>query len=168
LSDQYACQYEGYIPDSLVQSLVFSLFFGDPDLEHLHEAREIPEVATARLAVERASDREIEEMEELLMKAERLVADGIVPFELGWAFHEAVCIASHNEVLYRLHKVVGFIVMSAHQQLLRENPSYPWDYDVRAHRRIWKSIRDRRKQAAGEAMRQHLRKAYRILEGKSG
>lgn len=152
-------------PDALVGSSAFTIFFGDPGLEEVQEARTILEVTIAGLAAEQATPHEVEEMERLVQEAEDVAAwRGYSPdlLRLGWAFHTAIARASHNQALSKLQEVIAFIAQRAHQQS-GAYEAYPWQYDAKAHRELWELIRDGDREAVEQAMRKHLAETYRLL-----
>ena len=154
-------------PETLLQSSAFSLFFGNPELDQLHEARSVLEVATARLAASRATLSEIQGMGRLVGEAESLIAAGRVDtnelVRLGWAFHGAIAKASHNEVLYKQHGVIALIADRRHRSS-GAYESYPYSYDANAHRELWQLISKRSRERAGQAMEERLERTYRLLE----
>jgi GntR family transcriptional repressor for pyruvate dehydrogenase complex len=139
------------------------------DLADVCEARIVLETEMAALAAERAEPADVKILRDLLKESERSIAgEGRSFIELDLEFHLAVGSCAKNDVLrHLLTDIRGVLVewITKSQELpgLRENA-------LVQHQKIFESIRQRRPQAAREAMETHLQtfqRAYTLL-GKIG
>jgi GntR family transcriptional repressor for pyruvate dehydrogenase complex len=119
------------------------------------EARLAVEVEVARLAAERRSDEDLEQLVDALASQERLLAGDIdALLDVAANFNVLLAEAAHNEVFVAL--VQSFVGM----MLERAPKIYALDgfreWDLQEHRRIFDAIRDRDPERAGTLMRQHI------------
>lgn len=132
----------------------------DPALPELYEGRLVVEVAAIRLATQRASSGDIQELNEYLDEVESRIK------ELGigredpdvWrqlhSFHRLLVRAAHNKVLLSIFDLL------AHNLVQHQLPFYPLVVDlpseVLSHRELVYRVAARDPEAAAELMHEHL------------
>jgi len=142
-------------PDRVKESLM-RLFRDQPmptveEMERLLELRQLLEETTASLAAVRASDEDLNEIEEALrgMKEDGLDLDETIAADLR--FHRAVTRAAHN----RYFEIVLDPLTEVFQQQIKLTNSY--DTGLAAHRAIFLEIRSRNPIGARQAVRRLMR-----------
>jgi GntR family transcriptional repressor for pyruvate dehydrogenase complex len=153
--------------DAIIRPLAMFLAVEKCSLLEMFEVRRIFEAATARMAAERATEEEVDEIRGALERmTERLnVQDSERGEEHDIAFHFAVAEATHNALLIRLFRTLSGefsrAVSVARRQLYgsKDNPQKIVDQ----HRRIYLAIKDREPERAGQRMLEHLAYAEREL-----
>ncbi len=119
------------------------------------EARLAVEVEVARLAAERRSDEDLEQLLDALAEQERLLAgetDALI--DVAANFNVVLAEAAHNEVFVAL--VQSFVGM-----MIERGPKiYALDgfpaWDLEEHRGLYTAVRDRDGERAAELMRSHI------------
>ncbi|MGW6569477.1 FadR/GntR family transcriptional regulator [Streptomyces sp. NPDC054975] len=93
--------------------------FADSDPRHIAELRSTLESSAARLAAHRRTDRDMKQLDALLAGREEAWASGDAErfVTADGAFHHAVVVASHNEVLTELYADLGHVL----RQWLRDD-----------------------------------------------
>ncbi|NUW45485.1 FadR/GntR family transcriptional regulator [Nonomuraea rhodomycinica] len=136
-------------------------FAGRPDpgfLHDLHELRSIVEPSVARLAAQRRTPGQLEELQQAL---DRMVAaDDPVAADLD--FHRALLAAGGNELLVRMDVVMGAGLAGRDRLVHAANGG---DDPVPSHLAVLEAIRRGDAEAAETAMRDLLAKAWRDVEG---
>lgn len=119
------------------------------------EARLAVEVAVARLAAERRTEEDLEQLTEVLSDQEGLLSGEIDPLvNVAASFNVILAEAAHNEVLVAL-------VMSFVEMMVERGPRiYALDgfraWDLEEHRGIVAAVRDQDADRAAELMRRHI------------
>jgi GntR family transcriptional regulator, transcriptional repressor for pyruvate dehydrogenase complex len=119
------------------------------------EARLTVEVAVARLAAQRRSDEDLEQLLEALAEQERLLAGDVDDLlDVAANFNVVLAEAAHNEVFVAL--VQSFVAL-----MLERGPKiYALDgfreWDLAEHRGLYEAIRDRDADRAAVLMRAHI------------
>jgi GntR family transcriptional regulator, galactonate operon transcriptional repressor len=132
---------------------------GPPDfalLENLTEVRTIVEPAAARLAAERATDEDVQSLDDALgrmAKADGQAADAIAA---DLDFHRALLAATHNPLLVEMERVIANGLAQRDKVVHNADPA---DDPVPSHRAVLDAIRARDAVAAEEAMRALVDKA---------
>jgi GntR family transcriptional regulator, transcriptional repressor for pyruvate dehydrogenase complex len=123
----------------------------------LLEARLTVEVRLAQLAAERATDGDVEAIQEAArLRAEARPSEYL---ERGIAFHLAVASAAHNQVLTFMLMAVSRLYFDVLEMLDRGTQQALVDYRARqqgGHEQILSAIAARAPAAAGRAMEEHL------------
>jgi GntR family transcriptional repressor for pyruvate dehydrogenase complex len=129
------------------------------------EARQAIEVAAVRLAVQRASDIEIEQLEGIHSAFQKAMTDNDVAglAESDKAFHQTIIRATHNKVLiiinhkleeaFDKYRIKSFAISESRPRTLQQ------------HRNIIAAIEKRDAAAAEREMMHHLDIAHRDLYG---
>lgn len=137
------------LPDDMLRKLLTS-----ETLSALQEARELIEVYSMELAVDRADQQDVARLRDCLEVMEREAGRRRVAYDAGLRFHIALVEATHNSVLGRVYELIADF-LKVHQA-----PTYSREVDAqteyREHRRLYEALvrRDKRKLTA--LMRQHL------------
>ncbi|HYL08541.1 MAG TPA: FadR/GntR family transcriptional regulator [Candidatus Udaeobacter sp.] len=119
------------------------------------EAREALEVKLAELAAARRSPQDTISMRVALDAMQLDIAGGGLGTEGDAGFHHAIALAARNEVLLHLIDAMAEVIHETRVESLTE-PGRP-PRSLLAHRRILEAIEAGHIEAAGEAMREHLR-----------
>ena len=134
----------------------------DSSLRELLEARRPVEMAIARLAAERADDRDFEAMEDSIAKlVDHVGGDGESRLHFDHFFHYAMGRAARSELLaYYQHQILQGITVLVHDFFVtRENPEVVVDL----HRRTLDAIRGDDLDEVDEVMNEHLAYLERAL-----
>lgn len=132
------------------------------DLQQIYEIRVILEGLCARLAAERATSEQIEEMESC---CERMVdSDSIEARELiliDRNFHRLLAQATHNKFL--TGEIEQFYNLSLRLWHLSLNKVAPVDLDTSRHFAVLQAIKDRDACRAEELMTQHIQHFHKTI-----
>jgi len=120
----------------------------------LFEARRLVEVETARLAAERRTDGEVEELAAILDEHRRLVDEGLLAVAPSVAFHQKIAEAAHNDLLEAF--VASFSDQLAARGPILEDIVGFQRWEIGQHTRIFEPIRDGKAKLAAQRMRAHL------------
>jgi len=126
------------------------------DVTHIHELRVPLECLAARLAAQRATERDIEAIRGLLFQYEdaALREDYQAAVEIDYAFHDACARASHNPYL-----IDAINRLNSHSQRLwfiSLRSIGALDQIVEKHRQIYEAIARRDPEEAERLMREHI------------
>lgn len=127
----------------------------------LLEAREIFEVKIVKLAAQRATTEDIELIEKALTRMNKVEASDDNETDSDTGFHLAIASASHNFVFVN--------IMKLHLDLLKDTREKTWKIPGRQkeqqeeHQAIFKAIKERDSEKAGEAMLKHLKNIREVL-----
>lgn len=143
------------VRDYLETSLGLMTGAEDVTVREMLEAREILEVPAARLAAERAEEETVEALRRAVAREKESRGRGS-KFEEHRNFHQLVVQAAGNELLSLMNEPV-FLVLRA--RFLRPDiaPDF-WAHVDDDHEEILERIAAGDAEAAGEAMREHLRR----------
>jgi GntR family galactonate operon transcriptional repressor len=125
-------------------------------LGSLDEVRSIIEPAAVRLAASRRTDEDLARLDEAL-EAMAGAHDPVSAVESDLAFHRALLVATHNELLERMQNVLES-ALAARDQLVH-GPEGTSDDPVPSHRAVLDAVRGQDAGAAEQAMRALLDKA---------
>lgn len=146
--------YIEYAHNVNVNVLAYPLLLLQDDIEFLFEAREVVQVEMAKLAAERATKEDIEEIRLAIQKAKE--AESItekakvdVEFDLG------VAKAAKNTILIKfLYSIQEFMRLTHMRYITSER----YSNSIQDHTGILELIEQRRSDEAGEAMRTHIQR----------
>lgn len=143
-------------PDFEDASEAITLTFnpGNTSVDQLLEACRVIEVRAAELAAERASDLEINDLEEMIKQMEQSVN---VPARYLTAiieFHTAITELSHNDIFILALSAMRNLLIQALNRLIGNQELRT--VFIAHQREIWKAIADRDSNRAGKAMQYHL------------
>jgi GntR family transcriptional repressor for pyruvate dehydrogenase complex len=125
------------------------------------EARQFIEILLAQLAAERATEEDIEALGATLERERGSTADLEADAQAGVDFHMALADAVHNRVLALMYRTIHDLFLETARRM-RATPETARDR-LQDHERIFQAIQARDPEAAAQAMREHLEKAYKIL-----
>lgn len=124
----------------------------------LFEARSLVEVHTARLAAERRTPADLEEIEQALRDHEAAIERDETAVEPSVRFHARLAEAAHSEVLASFVQSFGEILTTRGEELDRQPGFREWE--IEQHRRVFEAVRDSDPELAAERMREHLDTAF--------
>ncbi len=125
------------------------------------EARRFIEVLLAQLAAERATEEDIQALRAALARCRESVFNLESDIQAGVNFHLALAEAAHNQVLLIMYRTIYDLYLETARRT-RVTPEAAQSR-VQDHERIFQAIVDRDPNAAAQAMREHLEKAYQFL-----
>lgn len=149
----------------LDQILVHGLLTSEEDVRDLTDARMALETELVALCAERATDQDLDKLEQILVEMKRLLPSGGDAFlQLDLDFHLSVASFSKSRVLAKLLRTIRGLL----QELIRKSAKFPGDSELTytQHMKILKALKERNARKARTAMREHLRtlpEGYRIF-----
>jgi GntR family transcriptional repressor for pyruvate dehydrogenase complex len=152
--------------DDLVQPLALLLRGRKHLLGDILETRKVIEPHIARLAAEKASAAEIEELERLVRRQEAKTNQGKLAIEEDSSFHHTLARASGNRVL--------LLLVESCMDLLRESRRLNLQSPERARRsleghfELLQAIKERNAEGAFQAMRRHLEGIEAAIRSREG
>jgi GntR family transcriptional repressor for pyruvate dehydrogenase complex len=147
--------------DGAVGSAFTDLFnLGAIQPADLTEVRVLIGVEVARLACLRASDEEIDALEDAIETAESVAKEGDVArrIEINLEFHRMLSRMTHNPILIMLTTAVSAVTLEFVKQI-GPTPARPV---MLLRRRMLKHLRGRDAEGAADAMRDHLLRLQRL------
>lgn len=137
-----------------VQQAVLGVLYGRDDaLLQLTEVRLMLEVGIAALAAERATETDIEALQEIVRKLSVSVHNAHQYIQWDAAFHRALAQATHNMIfVLMLDSIDGLTLQSRQSALALETPRQ----SLPEHRQICAAVAKHDKTKAARAMRRHL------------
>ncbi|MGZ4267756.1 MAG: FadR/GntR family transcriptional regulator [Solirubrobacteraceae bacterium] len=148
-----------------MDSATVAALLQDHTVDHLYEFRRLLEVEIARRAAERASEDDIEELEDVLARFCRAYERGRRTDAIDDEFHAALAAASHNPVYSTVLDAVGDLISSAR----RLASSVPWAVEraLTEHDELLAAVADHDPDAAADIMGRHIDGAIEaIREGR--
>jgi GntR family transcriptional repressor for pyruvate dehydrogenase complex len=128
------------------------------EIMELLEVRKIIESGTVKLAAERRTEKELEQMKEALSEMEQALSKGELGEKADWKFHYAVATASHNQtlktIMLSISETMERSLYASRMELYRTN-GVPEEL-YKEHVNIYKAIQMRNKKLAEQAMLDHL------------
>lgn len=121
----------------------------------LLEARKVIEVEVARLAGQRRTDAEIDELEAILKAHESCMGKGQSPAAEGMRFHLAVGYAAHNEVLVAVMRTLRRPMFERGPSLYEDLEGFS-EWELRQHTGIYLAIRNQNANLAAKRMAAHV------------
>lgn len=121
----------------------------------LLEARQIVEVAIARLAAARRTDAEIRDIEADLEAHQRVLTTSRTPLKPASQFHVLLAEAAHNEVLAGVFHSFLKLMLDRGPLLYENVPGFA-EWEIDQHRRIFEAIRAGDSELAGTLMHDHV------------
>jgi len=140
--------------DRVVESITLLLRNEQHNIESLQEARELLEVATARLAATRRSDAHVARLRAITseMEEEQSISPRLVDGDTE--FHVEVARATGNPVLALFSQTIVSLLRA--ERLYRDDVQTPLATAFAGHREIVDAIEDRDEARASQAMTDHL------------
>jgi GntR family transcriptional repressor for pyruvate dehydrogenase complex len=140
--------------ESLVAPLAKLLIQEKDALADVFEMRKLIEPRIASLAAQRATQRDIKRMKEILASQKQAVGRGETGVEADAEFHFAIARATHNQALEKL--VSGLMELLSHS---REESLQPPDRrraSIEAHRAIFSAIEQHDSRRSQKTMLHHI------------
>jgi len=125
------------------------------------EARQFMEVLLAQLAAERATEEDVEALRTALARSRDSLGNIDNSVEAGVNFHLALADASHNQVLALMYRTIRDLYLETARRT-RITPEVAHDR-FHDHERLLQAVIARDPEAAAQAMKEHLDKAYQIM-----
>jgi GntR family transcriptional repressor for pyruvate dehydrogenase complex len=128
----------------------------------MFEARQSLEMAIAGLAAERATSEHIATMSEEIASMYASLDDPEQFLVHDMRFHQTVAAASRNRILTSLMNMVATILFDVRRKTVKRARDLKESAEM--HRQIYRAIRERNREAASNAMRDHLMLAQKAQE----
>jgi GntR family transcriptional repressor for pyruvate dehydrogenase complex len=125
------------------------------------EARQFMEVLLAQLAAERATGEDIETLRQSLQHSEATLSNMETNIRAGVDFHLALADAAHNQVLALMYRTIRDLYLEIARRT-RITPEIARDR-YHDHEHLLQAVINHDPEAAAQAMKEHLDKAYQIL-----
>ena len=144
--------------DAIIQPLAMIISIERGSFFEIYEVRKIIESAAASIAALRATEDDINKLEEALEKMLSKVHDTEQGEHCDTAFHYAIAEATHNNWLIRLMRTIADsfhrTVSAARNQLFQTTGNM--EKLANQHRKIFEAVKNRQPEAAQQAMLEHL------------
>jgi GntR family transcriptional regulator, transcriptional repressor for pyruvate dehydrogenase complex len=140
--------------EALVPPLAAAILRGRQELAEVLEVRELIEPGIARGAAQRATAEHVAELETLLERQRRCIAEGRSFVDEDTAFHYTLARAADNHILLRLHNLILDLLRESRQSYLHV-PDRP-QTSLRGHEAILNAIKMHDPQAAYNASLEHI------------
>ena len=123
------------------------------DVSQLYEARLMLEGLVARLACQRGSEEQLQQLEALNRQMQSNDVEEYIRADI--AYHNLIMLAADNRVLYEMYQVIRLLLEKSQREIAQQE-------EVRAtsraqHREIWEALKKRDGDAAMSRMNQHIR-----------
>ncbi len=123
------------------------------DVSQLYEARLMLEGLVARLACQRVSEEQLQQLEALNRQMQSNDVEEYIRADI--AYHNLIMLAADNRVLYEMYQVIRLLLEKSQREIAQQE-------EVRAtsraqHREIWEALKKRDGDAAMSRMNQHIR-----------
>jgi DNA-binding FadR family transcriptional regulator len=156
---------------AVVKDATASMLFVRPDIlatllsrslsEELFEARLLIEVGAIPMIVERATEEDLAEVEDLLNQCRLNLEAGRPVSDLSARFHSMLTSCVHNSVLQVFMDSVQALLIERGEQLARKPGFSAWE--LQSHTQVFEAIRARDVARAQAAMREHLEVSAQVL-----
>ena len=155
-------------PGSSMTALMPDIYLrGDENaMQEVLEYREILEVQSCRLAAERAQPEDLEALRENVARMELMAnADDCKGFaQVDMEFHELIAHMTRNSIIFKIHEILGTILMRAMQDVVSRMGYMGLKY----HKEILEAIARRDADRAAALMKEHLSNNWRFLSEDEG
>ena len=138
----------------VAQAMADMVALSDVTPEDVVEARLIVELGTVTLACARATDEDLEAIDELQVRARQALDGGTYVRDLSWEFHALLAHAAHNDAVDGLTQSFRS-TLSMHPVRIRERAS-GYAASVEEHERILDAVARRDADTARREMAAHL------------
>lgn len=138
------------------RALAYGLLRTEKDVRDLADARMALESELVMLCAERATDQQLESLEQNDDRMrENLLAGGEQFLDLDLEFHLAIASYSGSKILAQLLRTIRELL----EESIRKTAKFPGDREVtyEQHHRILEALKERDARKARKAMREHLR-----------
>ncbi|MDD9304953.1 MAG: FadR family transcriptional regulator [Desulfobacter sp.] len=125
--------------EDALNPMVFQLILAKGIPQDLLNLRKMFEPAYSVMAMETATDKDIEDIEEKLVEFEAVIASGNQSASHDLAFHMAVLQATHNRMVIRIGKTMMELFDASIETSMRVLP----EVALKDHKAIFKALRER-------------------------
>jgi GntR family transcriptional repressor for pyruvate dehydrogenase complex len=150
--------------EALVHVLAAALVTKSDNIYDIFYVRRIIEPHVAELAADKATSKEIEELETLLLGQAKAVADGESIAKYDIRFHAILAVMSKNLVLVRLLAALSDLLEQTRSEYLQHEERS--QKSIVGHSEIFSAVKRRNAPAARRAMCAHLEEMETIVLGK--
>lgn len=141
----------------LVEILAFFILRNQKSKKDLLEMRKIIELEAVKLATVRIKNEQLDQLEELIIQSEKKIADGKLPLEEDYQFHQIITLAADNSLLFKIWKpIVDFGRTVLKESLERTGRS---EVSVFEHKKILQALKEKNPGDAEKQMNLHLGKS---------
>ncbi len=151
----------GIESENAVDPEILSVLLKEEAVDDLYSFRRLLEVETASCAAQKATDKEIQEIERCRRAFEFAHAQGALVSHADNEFHAAVARASHNSVYATMLDAVSGLIANARR--LTEVVEWAVPRAFVEHEQVLQAIRAHDPVSAAEAMRRHLNSAIEAI-----
>jgi len=157
-----------YISESTSQALsmplTFLMLMKKITLEQVFEFRLLLEGELATMAASRASEEELLAMHAQLEQMSHFLNDEKRAryLEAEYEFHNCIARGAHNALLLEIISIISGLLWETRKKLVELVPDL--NEDLQAHRDIYLAVSSNEPQAAGDAMRRHLKVAFDLFK----
>lgn len=131
---------------------------------NLHEIRKTLEIDIAGYAAERATDEDIQHLEEILLEQNKNINVPEKFTQVDYKFHEALASATHNDLYVLLLSPITDLMLEFRLAAYTFDPESSIEGASTFHRLILEKIKERDATGARQAMRDHLNQAETIYQ----
>lgn len=132
----------------------------DISLDHLHQVRSLIEMENTRLAAEQASEKDIEDLQRILVEMDAARNNAELFAAKDTEFHRRLAETTHNPLLILLLDSIQDLMADVRKFVARDDDLV--ERVMPAHTAILDSIKRRDAKKAGQTMREHLMAALDI------
>jgi GntR family transcriptional repressor for pyruvate dehydrogenase complex len=152
----------GIDSENVLDAETFSALLKEEAIDDLYAFRRLLEIETASCAAQKATDKEIEEIERAVRAFEFAYARHAPISDADDEFHAAIARASENAVFATMLDAVSGLIANARRLATR----VPWAVPRAAeeHEQIFEAIKAHDPVAAADAMRRHLDSAFEAIQ----
>lgn len=141
----------------LVEILAFYILRNVKSKKDLLETRKLVELDTVRLAAERIDEEGIRKIEKILKESDEKLKKGEIPVDEDFLFHQAVALASNNNLLYRMWRPIFSFGITILEESLERNGRA--ENSIIEHKKIFQALKDGNVELAEKQMKEHLEKS---------
>jgi DNA-binding FadR family transcriptional regulator len=152
----------GIESENAVDPEILSVLLKEEAVDDLYSFRRLLEIETAWCAAQKATEKEIQEIERCVRAFEFAHAQRAPVSHADDEFHAAVARASHNSVYATMLDAVSGLIANARR--LTENVPWAVPRAVAEHEQVLQAIRAHDAVSAAEAMRGHLNSAIEAIQ----
>jgi GntR family transcriptional repressor for pyruvate dehydrogenase complex len=147
--------------ENLVTPLASVITYKRDLQEELLDVRRMFEPALARVAAERATESDLQELERILGQQRQKVEAGLSTISEDTAFHSALARATHNEIVVRIMETLNDLLVGSRKLTLQQK-GRPLR-SMRGHEAVVAALRRHDAEGAAQAMTAHIEQIAEIL-----
>lgn len=150
---------------SNINSMFLSNLIENESIEELFETRLIIEPGLVYLAVKNATPEDIEELENIIAKSKKAVAEKEYTFVLGFEFHRKVFSLSNNKILINLiDTITDNLILTRSKVFFQHLNEYILNSELEEHHEMLECIKRRDAVTAKNMMYQHIENSLNLLK----